>query len=103
MTAGPDMAGDTTMSADRPPTAFWTSPLFFSIPSASPPMKSGIHFSYSRSGPVSGREKCRADRILFATALTASVTAEMADRIPFTIPMMRSLPHVNAWDASPFT
>ena len=45
------------------------------IPFASPCMKSGIQLSMSARGPSSGTEKCRKERILSATPVTALATS----------------------------
>lgn len=71
----------------------------FSMPSASPPMKSGIQLSKSVSGPSSGTEKCRKDRMVSATLVTALVTLLMQLLIPFTMPLIISAPQLKAEDA----
>ena len=45
------------------------------MPFASPCMKSGIQLSISAKGPSSGTEKCRKERILSATPVTAFATS----------------------------
>ena len=45
------------------------------MPFAKPCMKSGIQLSMSARGPSSGTEKCRNDRILSATPVTAFATS----------------------------
>lgn len=86
---------------DRLFAAVSTRPTLLLMPSASPCMKSGIQLSKSASGPSSGTEKCRKERILSATLVTAEATLLMQDLIPFTIPLMISAPQENACPASP--
>ena len=59
-------------------------------------MKSGIQLSKSARGPSSGTEKCRKERILSATPLTASATALILLLMPLTILLMISAPHCTA-------
>ena len=83
------------------PVAAFTIPLLFSMPSARPLIKSGIQLSKSVRGPSSGTEKCRWERIVFATSVTALATAPIQLRIPFTIPLMISAPQRHPADARP--
>lgn len=67
--------------------------------SASLCIKSGIQLSKSVRGPSSGTEKCRKERILSATPLTASAMALILLLIPLTILLMISAPHCTTCDA----
>ena len=78
--------------------AFCTLSRLLYIPFASPVIKSGIHFSYSRKGPSSGLEKCKTDDITPATLDAALCTAPIMELIPSIIPPTKSLPH---WTARP--
>lgn len=78
-----------------------TRPTLLLMPSASPCIKSGIQLSKSASGPSSGTEKCRKERILSATLVTAEATLLIQDLIPFTMPLIISAPQENACPASP--
>lgn len=86
---------------DRLFAAVSTRPTLLLMPSASPCMKSGIQLSKSARGPSSGTEKCRKERILSATLVTAEATLPIQDLIPFTIPLIISAPQENACPASP--
>ena len=80
-------------------TASFTTPALALMPSASPVMKSSIQDSKSARGPSSGTLKCKKERILSATPLTASETLLIQPLIPFTMPLMMSAPQENACDA----
>ena len=93
------ICGETTISAATLFTAAFTIPLLFSMPSARPLIKSGIQLSKSVRGPSSGTEKCRWERIVLATSVTALATAPIQLRIPFTMPLMISAPYRHPADA----
>ena len=104
-TAASTPAMDSVMAVesvvDRLFAAVSTRPTLEVIPSASPCMKSGIQLSKSVRGPSSGTEKCRKDRILSATLMTAEATFPIQDLMPFTMPLMISEPQLKACPASP--
>ena len=72
------------------------------IPFASPFMKSGIHFSYSRRGPLSGLEKCKNSLIFPPIPLTESTIPPNFDLIPSINPCTKSFPHSIAFLGSDF-
>ena len=76
----------------RPFAAVSTRDTLLLMPFARLLMKSGIQLCISASGPVSGTEKCRKDRILLATEDTADVTDPMAPRMPDAMLFTRSEP-----------
>ena len=75
-----------------------TTPELSEIPEAKASIKSGIQLSISASGPSSGTVKCRKERILSATPVTASATASIFDLMPETIFPIRSDPQEKACD-----
>ena len=75
-----------------------TSSTFPLMPPARLLMKSGIQLCISARGHSSGTEKCRKDRILLATELTASTTAPILLLIPDTTLLIISEPQENSWE-----
>src|SRR5699024_8809222 len=61
-----------------------------------PAIMSGIHCSYSRRGPLSGREKWRKDAMPWAMLLTPLNSQLAAEAMPSPMPSIRSRPQLKA-------